>query len=101
MMDEVGYGRCILCGDRGLLGDICHQCGIDECRYMQDHAPEPWEYPEGVAQRMLWETMNDEDGGGTTELVAEEVNSGEDMSIDDEEGVDTEQIDDEEGVDTR
>ena len=44
--------------------------------------------------------MNDEDGGGTTELAVDEANSHEDMSIDDEEGVDMEQIDDEEGADT-
>ena len=61
MMREIGDGRCILCGDRGVIGDLCHQCGMDECRYMESHASEPWEYLEGVTQGFIHGTMGDDD----------------------------------------
>ena len=61
MMDDLGDGRCILCGDMGVVGDLCHQCGMDECRYIESHSFEPWEYPEGATQRFVQEVMGDDE----------------------------------------
>ena len=67
MRDHANGGRWILCGNRGVLGDLCHQFGMNKCQYMEDYGSKPWEYSEEVARRMIKERMCDEDADEETE----------------------------------
>ena len=60
MRGHLNDGMCVLCGNKGTLGDLWHQCGTKERPYVEGHDFEPWNYPEGVARGMPEVSMQDD-----------------------------------------